>query len=86
MSANSSPTCGERSGSTPCFYWESCRRCAALEKQGRSVCRHCAERLKGIPYPLRAPSRETLYSSGRAAAQDMDMVETRRRVHRTKGT
>ena len=61
--------------SPPCFYWKSCRRLAALEKQGKVVCRACAERLKGVPYPLRVPTREPLYSTGSAAAEALDMVE-----------
>ncbi len=64
-------------GKTPCFYWKSCRRYAAAEKQGKSVCRKCAERLKGIPYPLRAPSRAPLYLTDWELARDLDMLEER---------
>ena len=60
----------------PCFFWTSCHRRAALEKQGKSVCAECAEGLKGTAYPLRPPSRAPLYRSGFAAAEAMDMIET----------
>ncbi len=59
----------------PCFYWKSCRRYAGVEQQGKSVCRPCAERLKGIPYPLRLPTRAPLYHSGWELARDLDMLE-----------
>ena len=71
---------GSRDGiaKTPCFYWKSCRRFAAVEKQGKSVCRECAERLKGMPYPMRPPTREPLYLTGWELARDLDMIELRR--------
>lgn len=42
----------------PCFY--QCGDEAAVEKQGKSVCRGCAARLKGSEYPLREATREPL--------------------------
>jgi len=61
----------------PCFYWKSCRRPAAVEQQGKSVCHLCAQRLKGIAYPLRPPSRAPLYQSGWEVARDVDMLEAK---------
>ncbi len=65
--------------SPPCFYWRVCGSRAAVEKQGKSVCPACATRLKGTAYPLRVPTRAPLYSSSRAAAAALDMVEKRRK-------
>lgn len=62
-------------GASPCFFWNLCERHAAVEKAGRSVCRACAERLRGREYPLRAASREALYLTGRHAAEALDMLE-----------
>jgi hypothetical protein len=59
----------------PCFYWDRCRQRAGLEKVGRSVCRRCAEKLRGAEYPLRNPSAESLYASSRLAAEALDMLE-----------
>ena len=59
----------------PCFFWNLCQRHAALEKAGRSVCRGCANRLRGREYPVRVPSDESLYLTGRVAAEALDMVE-----------
>jgi hypothetical protein len=61
--------------STPCFFSNLCERRAALEKAGRSVCRACAGRLRGREYPLRGASEQSLYLTGRAAAEALDMVE-----------
>jgi hypothetical protein len=59
----------------PCFFWPCCTQRAALEKAGRSVCRVCAGRLRGIEYPLRGPCAEPLYFTGRVAAEALDMLE-----------
>jgi hypothetical protein len=59
----------------PCFYWVCCRQRAALEKAGRSVCRRCSAMLRGTEYPLRNPCAESLYPSGRTAAEALDMLE-----------
>jgi hypothetical protein len=59
----------------PCYFWPFCAQRAALEKAGRSVCRRCAATLRGIEYPLRNPCIEPLYSSGRTAAEALDMLE-----------
>jgi hypothetical protein len=61
----------------PCFYWTRCRRHAALEKAGRSVCHRCAATLRGTEYPLRNPCAEPLYRSDRIAAEALDMLEER---------
>jgi hypothetical protein len=61
--------------SVPCFFWNLCERRAATEKAGRSVCRVCAGRLRGREYPLRGESDESLYLTGRAAAEALDMIE-----------
>ena len=61
--------------SAPCFFWNLCQRRAALEKGGRSVCRACANRVRGREYPLRIPSEESLYLTGRVAAEALDMIE-----------
>lgn len=61
--------------STPCFFGNLCERRAVLEKAGRSVCRGCAVRLRGREYPLRIASEESLYLTGRAAAEALDMLE-----------
>lgn len=62
--------------STPCFFGNLCEGRAVLEKAGRSVCRGCAVRLRGREYPLRIASEESLYLTGRAAAEALDMLET----------
>ena len=59
----------------PCFFWNLCARRAALEKAGRSVCGGCAGRLRGREYPLRCASEESLYLTGRAVAEALDMLE-----------
>lgn len=61
--------------SAPCFFSNLCQGRAALEKAGRSVCRSCAGRLRGREYPLRLASEESLYLTGRSAAEALDMVE-----------
>jgi hypothetical protein len=59
----------------PCFFWNLCQSRAAVEKAGRSVCRGCAGRLRGKEYPLRGASEESLYLTGRAAAEALDMLD-----------
>jgi len=59
----------------PCFYWNRCGQRAVIEKAGRSICRHCAEKLRGAEYPLRNPCAESLYASSRLAAEALDMLE-----------
>lgn len=61
--------------SKPCFFWNLCQRSAAVEKAGRCVCRGCAGRLRGKEYPLRHASEHSLYLTGRAAAEALDMLE-----------
>jgi hypothetical protein len=59
----------------PCFFWNLCAARAAMEKAGRSVCKGCSARLRGAEYPVRAPSPESLYLTGRVAAEALDMVD-----------
>jgi len=59
----------------PCFYWNHCGQRATIEKGGRSVCRHCADKLRGAEYPLRNPCAESLYASSQLAAEALDMLE-----------
>jgi hypothetical protein len=61
--------------STPCFFGNLCQRRAVLEKAGRSVCRGCAIRLRGREYPLRLATEESIYLTGRAVAEALDMLE-----------
>jgi hypothetical protein len=62
-----------------CFFARVCQQRAAIEKSGRTVCRECAEtRLKGNEYPLRDPSAEPLYLTGRVASEALDMFEEAR--------
>ena len=60
----------------PCFYFASCGRKAELEKQGKSLCRKCADRLQGLPYPLRQSTRAPLCANARAMREALEMVET----------
>ncbi len=68
-----------RDAAPPCFYFKSCRRTAHVEKVGKSLCRPCAERLKGREYPPRKPSLRPLYASAQEAREALDMVEGRRK-------
>lgn len=49
-------------GAFPCFNFEKCGRLSEVEHRGRSLCRPCAEKLAGTPYPLREASRRPLYT------------------------
>ncbi len=73
-----SAPCPVPTGTGPCFYWDSCRRAAEIEKNGKSVCRPCAARLKGVPYPLRGPSSLVSYERwprDDGLAEQLDMQE-----------
>ena len=59
----------------PCFFWDVCAQVSKIEKAGRSVCTQCAVALAGIEYPLRAPSLQPLYLTGRMAAGALDMLD-----------
>lgn len=61
-----------------CFYAKVCRNVATLEKQGKTVCRECADRLPGTEYPLRSGRwrPEDWYM----AAKHLEMVERGRAV------
>jgi len=68
-------TIEQASISTPCFFSNLCESRAVVEKAGRSLCRGCAFRLRGREYPLRGPSEESTYLTGRAVAEALDMLE-----------
>lgn len=57
----------------PCFFHGECGGVAEIEKQGKAVCRPCAMGIKGIEYPLRAPSREPLYPVPEDLARQLGM-------------
>lgn len=63
----------------PCFFHRDCGGTAAVEKQGKAVCRACADGLNGIAYPLRAPSREPLYRKTEELVLQLEMKEGRRK-------
>ncbi len=65
----------QETGAPPCFFSQVCLRRAAIEKGGRSVCRGCAARMRGVEYPLRDPSLQPLYLTGRDAREALDMIE-----------
>ena len=69
------PPSQQEAAAPPCFFSQVCLRRAAIEKAGRSVCRGCAARVRGIEYPLRDPSLQPLYLTGRDASEALDMVE-----------
>jgi hypothetical protein len=72
---STSPGAQHEVAAPPCFFSQVCLRRAAMEKAGRSVCRGCARRLRGVEYPLRDPSIQPLYLTGRAACEALDMLE-----------
>lgn len=37
---------------TPCFNFAACRGTAVVSKQGKGVCRACAEKMPGVEYPF----------------------------------
>jgi len=59
----------------PCFFAEVCLKWAEMEKAGRSVCHDCAVHLRGVEYPLRGPSLQPIYLTGRTAAEALDMLD-----------
>jgi len=71
------PLAHQEATAPPCFFSQVCLRRAAIEKAGRSVCRGCAARLRGVEYPLRDPSLQPLYLTGRDASEALDMIEDR---------
>jgi hypothetical protein len=68
-----SPTAPQAFAAPPCFFSNLCLRRATIEKAGRSVCVGCSTRLRGVEFPLRPPSLQPLYLTGRAAAEALDM-------------
>jgi hypothetical protein len=73
--AASTPLTQQETAAPPCFFSRVCLRRAAIEKAGRSVCRGCAARVRGVEYPLRDPSLQPLYLTGRDACEALDMIE-----------
>ena len=69
------PPFSEAFAPSPCFFSRLCGAPAAMEKAGRSVCRACAQRLRGVEYPLRCVPTAPLYLTGRLAAEALDMLE-----------
>jgi hypothetical protein len=69
------PPSQQEAAAPPCFFSQVCLRRAAMEKAGRSVCRGCAGRVRGLEYPLRDPSLQPIYLTGRDASEALDMVE-----------
>ena len=57
----------------PCYFSNLCLRRATIEKAGRSACGGCSTRLRGVEFPLRPPSLQPIYLTGRAAAEALDM-------------
>lgn len=41
-----------RDARTPCFNFKLCRGLATVSKQGKGVCRACADRMAGVEYPF----------------------------------
>jgi len=39
----------------PCFYHELCKGVSVVSKNGKSLCRNCADSFSGVEYPLRTP-------------------------------
>jgi len=39
------------------------------------VCHDCAVHLRGVEYPLRGPSLQPIYLTGRTAAEALDMLD-----------
>ena len=79
MTRADSPALTSPNGAVPCFHFGCCRRYAQLEKQGKSLCRACAPLHRGREYPLRPPTSESLYASGRQLARQLEMIEPGRK-------
>ncbi len=58
----------------PCFFWSWCAQRSALEKAGRSVCRKCAQMLRGTEYPLRIPSGDPRQPEYSLPAEDIELI------------
>ena len=48
---------------------------SGVEKAGRAVCLRCSINLRGFEYPLRGPSKDPLYVSGREIAEAMNIID-----------
>jgi hypothetical protein len=57
---------------------KGCASVAAVEKQGKTLCRVCAATLKGQEFPLRPPTRTPLYSSASELCRDLGIRRTGR--------
>lgn len=44
----------------PCFYFDSCKQVSVVCKNGKSLCRKCADKVSGVEYLLRVPLRPEL--------------------------
>lgn len=42
----------ETRGASPCFYYARCGNLSVLTKQGKTVCRNCADGLVAAEFPL----------------------------------
>lgn len=59
----------------PCFFWAWCAQRSAIEKAGRSVCRHCAPLLRGFEYPLRFPEADVQEPAYTLPVEDIELIE-----------
>lgn len=67
---------------TPCFFHRRCGNIAVTEKQGKTLCRSCANAINAEEFPLRAPTREPLYRSTDDLVRQlgMELPRSRRRA------
>lgn len=61
-----------------CFFFRVCKAIAAVEKQGKAVCRACADKLAGREYELRKPTGTPIYPNAHRMAAELDMLGGRR--------
>ena len=69
---------------TPCFFHRRCGNVAVTEKQGKTLCRSCANSISAEEFPLRAPTREPLYRSTEDLVRQLGM-EMHRMDRRAEG-
>lgn len=62
-------------GNFPCFFHPKEGERAVVEKQGKSVCRNCADGMRGWEFPLRGPKRTTTFDPGFLETKRLDMLE-----------
>jgi hypothetical protein len=63
----------------PCFFHRRCGNLAVTEKQGKTLCRPCADAIAADEFPLRAPSRDPLYWSADDLVHQLGMEPPRNR-------